>query len=269
MGITIELYRARIGGFVPQSQKCKGTVMLDICVRDQQSGNSLVISILLIMTLLLIGGIEMNPGPPKCSQQKDWKNEFSILRKEIEELRNQNNVLSKKVEYLESQNKRNNVIIYGMPENSEVDLVDVIKNEVHTKLNITLDDTDIESVKRLGKIKENDEESADETDNQGPKARPILCKFANSKTKTDVMSKIRQLVQNKKIKQVLGNTKFRDDFTDRVREIRKNLIPHMLQVREEHKREKDFKCFISYDKLNINGELYQLDFEGESLQKLK
>ena len=65
MGISTELWRARIGCFV-QPQKCK------VHLRGIKLG-SLSLSIrILLFTLLAVHCVETNPGPPKPSRGGDF-----------------------------------------------------------------------------------------------------------------------------------------------------------------------------------------------------
>ena len=50
-----------------------------------------------------------------------------------------------------------------------------------------------------------------------------------------------------------------------VREMRRKLIAHMIQLRNEHSQDRTYKCYLKYDKLFANGTLYRLNVDDDSL----
>ena len=114
----------------------------------------------------------------------------------------------------------------------------------------------------------NQSDEGDDSNSQNPtrrRTRPTLCRFTSIKTRVMVMDKVKELLSNKETRQKLKDVKFTPDFTQAVRQARKALVPHMLSLREEHKGERGYKCYLSYDKLSAGGTLYTLSEDGHSL----
>ena len=161
MGIGIELYRARIGCFSHGGRKWSTSPAM----MSMTSFFSGALALVVIMTLLIIGGIEQNPGPLKAAggrggartrQQtisstgdlQDWKKMFDELRSEIDFLKKENSLLKRKMDFLESQTKINNLIIHGVQEENEEVCEEKICQEISAKLNIVINKTDFEFSRR-------------------------------------------------------------------------------------------------------------------------
>ena len=118
MGISLQQYRAKIGGFsqpLPKDKFQPAAILAD----SSWTFRLLIV----ILTLLMISGIEPNPGPnpPKRGttsgsqvrtssrqmklSQSDWKEDFDALVSRIEKLEKQNVKLQKRVSFLEKQSR--------------------------------------------------------------------------------------------------------------------------------------------------------------------
>ena len=115
-------------------------------------------------------------------------------------------------------------------------------------LNITDGQNDqiigIDSAHRIGTKKPNQ-----------TKPRPIKVMFTRLKVKEQVMNEVR-----KETKKPNSQISASHDFTERIRKIRKALVPHMLHAKSLNK-----KSFIRYDKLYIENRMFSIDLENNQL----
>ena len=230
MGVDIATYRARIGCFSTNKHMAKGAAIFSVKVNKAGLDTIMGVGFLLciISTLLLIGGIEINPGPPitRNMLSNDWKQEIIALRQEMDNFRIENKQLKRKVEFLESRSKENNIIIHGVNESADQNVIDEVQKVINEKLNVIVDKGDIELAHRLGRLRRQSENSEQTED---VNKRPILCKFKSNNTKMEVMNKVKEIVSKKTTRKSLKDIKFAPDLIERVRLERKALIPHMIQ----------------------------------------
>ena len=215
---------------------------------------------IIISMALVIGGVEINPGPHTIDDvflklqsleeklekvtselQRLTKIEQVVQRtkSEVIELKEENERLRRNLDYLEGQSKRNNIIFYGIEENPEKSetwqeteeiVLDILKK--HTDINITNDM--IERSHRMGK------KSFDRT-----YPRPVVVKLQSFKKKEEILKYYRQL------KSV--GVAMTEHYSDGVKQTRGKLKKHLIQAKEEG-------CIVHmrYDKLIINGRTYTL-----------
>ena len=158
MSIDISTWRTRIGSFIggshqsPHYQPMSGVV-------ESTSPVNIHIPLLLFTVLLLIGGLELNPGPPKKPTSSTSSNfvteeEFFELGKNFVSLQSAFTKLQWKVDFLEIQSKRNNIIIYGMEEPSSEPLNKPLTEEIceklSEKLGLDISKDDLDSAPHLG-----------------------------------------------------------------------------------------------------------------------
>lgn len=136
-----------------------------------------------------------------------------------------------KVDELENRSRRNNLIIYGIQEETTEtsdDLANTIKNDIFlAKLDITVNN--IERCHRIGK--------------KEGKTRPVIIKLLDHRDKTSILKACSKLKGS--------DYSISEDFSKNVRETRKKL---WLSSAEE--RAKDAKVKLVFDKLIVNGTLY-------------
>lgn len=270
MGITTEQYRARIGGFSQPDKSPKYPKLDKLDIMAIARTSRLVAQVLLI--LLVIGGVERNPGPPKQTRQAtlsasgellDWKKELDELRNEFKALRQENNSLKRRVDFLESLNKRNNLFIYGLVEETDENVEEKICSEIAEKLGVEVSRDDMDYSRRVGKKaaarKEGEDGEEGEAVEKESGPRPIVCRFTKTKVRDSVLSMARSLAASKTTRAKLGTLKFNEDFTQIVRNTRRKLIPFLKQFREANIQDKNFKCFLRHDKLVVNGIVFELN----------
>lgn len=139
--------------------------------------------------------------------------------------------LCSKVDYLENQSRRNNLVLYGCPEDehenwyiSEKIVIDTLSQY----LAVDLADWEIERAHRVG---------------TRPGKRPIVFKLLNFKTKTAILKNSRRLRGT--------NMAISEDFSDAVKRSREYLKQHLISAKGD-----GCHAFLRFDKLIINGETW-------------
>lgn len=158
--------------------------------------------------------------------------------REIKEIKQENKILVEKIEIqekkiaqLENENRKNNVVIFGIEETEETmyDLEDTVKELLTKKLNMSIDNSDVNYVTRMGKKQD--------------QSRPILLSCTTWRMKKEIL----------KNKATLRNSKItiKEDFSKEVREERRELGKLMMKIREEGKQ-----ATIRGTKLLVDGIYY-------------
>ncbi|XP_040078360.1 uncharacterized protein LOC115313979, partial [Ixodes scapularis] len=227
------------------------------------------------MLLLLSGDVEINPGPETgailqklkeiARDIQEIKNEkgitndrlsaiehkleslsmlqknVSACRERITELETIVIIITRKVDDLENRSRRSNLIVYGIKEqeneNSQT-LERVVVGEILERI-LSVQIADIERIHRLGKQADN-------------KIRPVILKLLDSRDKSKIL---KNCVKLKGTHFSIG-----EDFSRHVQQIRKKLWDGTKANRD--KRE---KVFLTYDKVRINGHLYEWDETKEDI----
>jgi regulator of replication initiation timing len=208
--ISVEQYRARIGLFGPRKNLKNTQTAPFISVmfaRILRFGHYFLLTIYacgLVSVLLVIGGVERNPGPPKSSKTIDdvlaklerfetilsnisvikesvtridssishLQQELSSLKDTCVKLEKEKLHLQLQLDKLEGHSRRSNLVFYNIEEDdkeswsqSERKVEEIIK--LHLKLHLA--DGDIERAHRLGK--------------RTGSSRPVIVKFNSYKKK--------------------------------------------------------------------------------------
>ncbi|KAI5707741.1 hypothetical protein M8J76_006692 [Diaphorina citri] len=108
-----------------------------------------------------------------------------ILEKTTKEMKNENKKLKQKVVELEQYGRRNSIRIYGIPEESKENTVDVVIRNLNSKLGFTLTRKDIDACHRL---KQHGNKN---------KPRSIICKFTSRLVRDDVFYSKKKLKGSK------------------------------------------------------------------------
>lgn len=171
------------------------------------------------------------------AMEEDIKN----VTQQNDELIHENKCLQEKVtkledrlDAMENQSRRNNLIFHGLPSTSPQeswdDCENLVKQTVKEKLGI--EDITIERAHRLRTSSSN--------------VSPIIVKMSNYKDKSKILGERKRLS---------GSGIFiTEDFSARVRSMRKNLGPHLRAARDEGKR-----ATLVFDHLVIDGARYDYD----------
>lgn len=142
------------------------------------------------------------------------------------------------VDFLENQSRRNNVIIDGLSQENAFeswsDSEKKIREFMSTMLKIDSKSIEIERAHRIGNLKQN-----------AGRPRPIVVKFLRYKDKELILAKAKAHLKRTGIY-------VNEDFSDRIRKKRAELLPAMKQARE-----KGNFAVISYDKLIVKPRQHQ------------
>ena len=150
------------------------------------------------------------------------------IQKDLREIKADMDAIKNPLDYIENQSRRNNLKFEGIPETAGENwsqTEDKIRDLITTKLQLQGREVEIERAHRIGKPNPN-------------RNRPVVVKFLKFKERSDI------LANSKKLK----NTEYyiKEDFSDRVQNIRNNLWP---KVKEE--RAKGNIAYISFDRLVV------------------
>ena len=156
--------------------------------------------------------------------------------------------MTEKANYLESQTRRNNLVVDGIPEaqnESWKETEDKVMCVINEKLHLDSSQMMIERVHRTG----------NPTGYSGKRPRPIMIKFLRYKDKMAVLGKAK--------KPKGTNIYVNEDYTESVRQKRRELIPVMKAARE-----RGDIAYIRHDKLIVHPpfQKYQKSTNGQELE---
>ena len=235
--------------------------------------------------LLLSGDVESNPGPRGTTKEggksgggrqtrlvssqgavgidrDDLASELKDLCDRVDALEKENRQLKNAVDRLENQSRRNNLVFYGIDE-SDNETWEKCEESVRTvladKFSVKAEEIEIERAHRLGRKRHPapaaDDDQARQGGVPGEKPRPVIIKLLNWKQKEEIL----QAARGKRDSQV----KISEDFSLTVRNTRKRLIPHLLELRKKNPNKtvtlqfdkiKMGRRFFSIQDLEANGE---------------
>lgn len=164
----------------------------------------------------------------------------------VHHLSNQVLTLGDRITGLENYNRQNNLIVYGLDEDTsetndllkEKVIVDIFENKLGVKVSST------EKIHRLGKQHET-------------KIRPVMIRFSSRNEKAEVMRNAYKLKGS-----VLSLS---EDYTFEVREKRR----HLWAYAKAQKSDPSNKVRLTYDKLIINGQMFTWNAEIEKVVAVK
>ena len=261
MGIGLEQYRQAIGLW---SARIKN-VRIRKCEQLFVSNFSLFYVGVVLSVLLIVGGIELNPGPytledviEKLDEMNsniiginkvtaELSQQIKQLTKEVEQARSENEKLKEEIKQneimidkLENQSRRNNLVFYNIYEQEREtwnESETIVRQFLWDELGVNTTDYDLERTHRLGARRGRNHN------------RPIIAKFNSFKKKSEVLACA--------LKAKNTPVSISEDFSHRVRSIRSDLKTYLIRARSEGLRAK-----LNYDKLYIEGKPYKLeDFE--------
>jgi hypothetical protein len=242
MGVDTPVWRARCGLF-RCVKKCNVKKNCDASESESVKFNfeyGVIIAILLIVAC-----VELNPGPVTQqdmeTMRKQLQGEISTIRhqvaqqdrqnkKVIEEMKtkiqiltSENTKLKIKVNVLDRQLRKNNVMVFGVPEDSNNESCQETMQYICQNLNVTLEEDHIQDAFRVGR-------------NKG--RRPILCKLNSFNKKREILQQSKRCT----------NIKILNDLSKQDREDLKILKPYAENARKNGQR-----AIIRGDKLIIEG----------------
>ena len=277
MGVSISLWRARIGCFMQRSKQTSfkiAAIHVSRCVKVQAS---MLVKITLCIAVLLIlcGDVETNPGPDtrqtKLSFKMDERKLHDELKKimdgqeklssRIQKLEAENIRLKEQVCQLESQSRRDNLVFYGIPEVNEgketwEESEKIVRGIMKDKLGLpeaesdNSDGIEIERAHRLARPRHSRNKSQ-----QGP--RPIIIKFSKFKQREKVKQAAFDSLQKDSI------IKVKEDYSPHVRFIRWKLGDIMVKLRKANKA-----ASLKFDKFVVDKVSYKFDDATGNLRRL-
>ncbi|XP_065281554.1 uncharacterized protein [Dermacentor albipictus] len=153
----------------------------------------------------------------------------------VDELQSEVEKLALKVDDLENRSRRENLIVYGIKESTEENwqsLEQVVTKNILTDT-LKVPNVAIERIHRIGRPAEG-------------RCRPVIFKLVDGRDKANILKNCNKL---------RGTAySISEDFSPRVQSIRKKL----WAAAAEH-RKKGAKVVLSFDKIKINGKLFQWD----------
>ena len=170
------------------------------------------------------------------TEVQNMKEAMSELTTENNNLKTQLQDLASKTDDLECRSKRNNLIFHGIPRadnETSQDCEGIVRDLITDKLELA-DVTEFDRVHRLS----------------GKPNPPVVAQCCFYKHKEKILKQRRKLKGS--------NIFIAEDFSQRVREIRKALTPHLQTARSHGKR-----ATMIYDHLLIDGKKFALDKDNE------
>ena len=173
------------------------------------------------------------------------KNELTDLRRSNDDLYNENEDLRDRLskiervtDNLENRSRRNNVLFYGLSKSSADETAEdcecLLKDVLEKKLELT-DQVQFDRVHRLGSSQN----------------APIIARC------TFYQQKLAILKAKPKLKGMNSKVFIGEDFSQRVRDLRKKLTPHLKHLKSEGKR-----AVMVFDHIVVDGRKHFLDTSG-------
>ncbi|XP_035663791.1 protein unc-13 homolog C-like [Branchiostoma floridae] len=154
---------------------------------------------------------------------EDIETEITLLKKDI-------TANDTKVDYLENQSRRNNILIDGVADTKDEtwdQCEQKVRDLLKEKLKLDPKQIEIERAHRNGRFQD------------GGRPRPIVAKLLRFKDKDTII---------KRAKYLKGSTIYmNEDFSEKVRQKRKELIPEMKAARERGNI-----AYLKFDKLIVH-----------------
>lgn len=192
-------------------------------------------------------------------QNNDLKTEISEIKNNLRAQSEKLTLMEEKVDYLEKVNERletklyhsekklrkNNIVVFGLPENKENrrgSLLELVKTFFTERLGITLNEADINDTYRIGRVTENNQ-------------RPVIVELVSTLKKRQIFGSVK----------LLKGTQFSiaDDLLEKDRRERRLLYEHYTAAKS-----KGYPAKIRTDTVTINGRAYKYkDLAGSTVQR--
>lgn len=305
MGIAIEQWRQRIGRYSQPAPKVKfksATINLQYCVLLGGLRLAVVFGLLLILagdveknpgpvrgkrgvsdtmfrserttrqtTLFGVSANSELKEPHTLTQIESLQKEVMNLRglvekcvEAVERLEHENAELRERHDRMENQNRRDNLVFYGIPE-SDRETWEESEKKVrdHVTKHLDMDraksdvELPIERAHRVGKRSTGRE-------------RPVVVRFTRWKDKEEILQKARQKTREWRERSSEdvgsdGRIRVSEDFSTRVREIRRKLVNYMQTLRQN---QPNTRMSLRFDKLFVDGRVFTYDIESEAVVEI-
>lgn len=174
----------------------------------------------------------------KISVQESITSNLDVLREKIENLEKDHRHLNNKIEFLDRKVRKNNILIFGVKEDNDKSVFEVVSAIFDEKLNIKLSIDCIANIYRIGKFKDNSFK------------RPIIIQFTSFLKKSEVIKRRRYLKGT--------NIFISDDLTETERAEKRVLNKHLKNAKD-----KNLNAYLKNNSIVVNGEV----FTAQDLQK--
>jgi hypothetical protein len=265
MGVEVNIWRARIGAFVGK-KLCASVGNNGECDNNTKSKCQYELG-LIIGILLIIAGVELNPGPltsddikqivaalqPQFDEvnkkqseliQQELSNvrhtmdefktcctsQYKEMKEEIANLKERNEELLDMVNTHENAVRKNNIIIHGVEEKDTISAEQVVTS-ICAELGVTVNNENIAEAFRIGR-------------NKGK--RPIVCKLNTFKKKKEIIDKSRGMTSTPYY--------ITHDLSKQEREAKQKLRKY-----REYAISQNLTAYIRGTKLIINGQAWTHD----------
>ncbi|MEW8547768.1 MAG: hypothetical protein AB2693_30030 [Candidatus Thiodiazotropha sp.] len=188
---------------------------------------------------------DLNTKVDNISQTcRDLQTENANLSAQNLDLKKKVDSLESRIDSIEGHSRRNNLIFHGI-QGSLSEKWDETEQKVRSFMTDTLelpqaDTVNIERAHRLRTRRNRDKP-------------PIIVKFSSFKDKSSILHSARS-----KLRDSDGSFRVSEDFTPRVRNIRKTLGSYVVRARNSNR-----SAALSFDKLIIDDKIYKLDEESQ------
>ncbi|CAN8025063.1 unnamed protein product, partial [Ixodes persulcatus] len=169
---------------------------------------------------------------------------LAVLEGTVQELQRALHEQNKKLVDYEDRSRRNNLIVFGLPEQRGETRNDLEQKVIHetfsTKLGVTV--SSVERIHRLGRLQEG-------------KSRPVILRLFNYNEKQEVLNNCKKLKNT--------GLSVSNDYSQSTLSKRKKLWSSVQGDRQD-----DTRVRLVHDKLFVNGEVYTWDDEKDSRVRL-
>lgn len=305
MGITVEQWRQRIGRYSQPAFKEKVKIAT-IKLHNGVFAGGLRLAVAICLLLILAGDVEENPGPARGKRgvvdttfrperttrqttlfgatgglepnEPHTLTQIESLHKEVmdlkelvekfvetvERLEQENAELQERYDRMENQSRRDNLVFYGIPESdretweeSEKKIREHAAEYFGVERAKSDEELPIERAHRVGKRSHG-------------RARPVVVRFTRWKDKEEILHKARQKTREWRERssedEVNNRIRVSEDFSARVREIRRKLVNYMQTLRQT---QPNTRMSLRFDKLFVDGKMLTYDTESESVIEIE
>ena len=194
---------------------------------------------------LLTQVIEIKSGLASVNSRVELleNREPPISQRLIEEITSSIENLEEKADYLENQSRRNNLRVEGLPETpgeTWAGTEAALRSALVTDLGLPLSDVEKIDIERAHRVGKPTATTTTATAHRRWKTRAVVVKFNKFKDRDSILKKAR----DRRPEGLL----FKEDFSARVIQIKKNYQPQLERLRAEGK-----VAYLSYNKLIVRG----------------
>lgn len=177
---------------------------------------------------------EISKDVKEIKQKADIQNkEILSLQNRLIDLEKKNEALENRLHQTEISLKKNNLVIFGLPEKENENLNEEVHTLINNKLNVPFEVNDVDILHRIGKVQDN-------------KTRPVLLKVSKYITKSNILKNVSSLKGS--------SIAIANDLTTGQQQDQKILYKHYKEAKQKNLNPK-----IRGNKLVVNGVYYTIE----------